>query len=165
MPAKVPPSDLDIAHCFNATFCASHGVEMRGGAAEPCYAPARQGMHAQLRYREDFAASALHEAAHWCIAGQSRLLLEDFGYIYLAPPRTPAVQQRFFEFELKTQTLEALFAAACGLPFTPSADNLAAQVAAFGRRIRDNKPALECWLATAAGARAALLRRNLRALR
>ena len=40
---------------------------MVGGAAEPLYLPDRGTRTAELHYREDFAASALHEAAHWCI--------------------------------------------------------------------------------------------------
>ena len=49
-----------IANCFNATFSACEHVRIIGGAAEPLYVPARDEHPAQLHYREDFAASALH---------------------------------------------------------------------------------------------------------
>ena len=100
-------TDLDIAACFNATFLHTEQTRMRGGAREPLYVPARDGQPAELRYREDFAASALHEAAHWCIAGRERRLLADFGYAYQPPPRTAAQQCGFYTLELKTQALVA----------------------------------------------------------
>ena len=97
---------------------------MIGGAAEPLYVPAAANQKAQLFYRENFAASALHEAAHWCIAGANRRTREDFGYIYVPPPRSVTQQEKFFASELRTQSLESLFAEQAGVKFIPSADNL-----------------------------------------
>jgi elongation factor P hydroxylase len=100
---------------------------LRGGADEPYYQPAadQQGSHL-LHYRHDFFASALHEVAHWCIAGEQRLQLADFGYWY-APDGRDVAQQRAFEAaEVKPQALEWLFSLACGYRFSVSVDNLGA---------------------------------------
>ncbi len=154
-------SDRAIADCFNATFLASERTRMIGGAAEPLYLPVRSGSPAELHYREDYAASALHEAAHWCIAGSERRSLTDFGYSYLPPPRTKPQQDAFFAFELKTQTLEALFADAAGLDFRASADNLDADVQSFARAIVEARPTVARWLVASRDDRA---RRFTRAL-
>ena len=75
-------------------------------------------------YREDFFASALHEVAHWCIAGPHRLSLVDYGYWYAPDGRSVAQQVDFEQVESKPQALEWFFAKACGYAFTVSADNL-----------------------------------------
>ncbi len=146
--------DRAIAACFDATFLASERTRMIGGAAEPLYLPACGDCPAELHYREDYAASALHEAAHWCIAGCERRTLTDFGYSYLPPPRTRVQQDAFFAFELKTQTLEAIFADAAGLEFQPSADNLDADVHAFARAIVATRSTVVNWLIETSDARA-----------
>jgi elongation factor P hydroxylase len=100
---------------------------MVGGAAEPLYEPHQ--MHAdgwaRLHFRQDFAASALHEAAHWCIAGAQRRAMVDFGYWYHPDGRNAEQQQEFYQFEVKPQALEWLLADAAGVSFNISADNLA----------------------------------------
>ena len=142
-----------IATCFNTAFDADR-VFLVGGANEPLYEPATVCAPARLHYREDFAASALHEAAHWCIAGSARRQLEDFGYAYISPPRSDAAQARFFAAELKTQTLESIFAGCASLEFRPSADNLEATVETFGRAVTNATPAMMSWLQGPSGARA-----------
>lgn len=110
---------------FNDCFLASEGTRLVGGAAEPLYRPAQQpgGIHL-LFYREDFFASALHEIAHWCIAGPARRRRPDFGYWY-APEGRDSAQQRAFEaVEVKPQAMEWLFSLACGYRFQVSVDNL-----------------------------------------
>jgi elongation factor P hydroxylase len=99
-----------------------------GGAAEPFYQPAvGVGEPHRLWYREDFFASALHEIAHWCIAGRERRLLPDFGYWYAPEGRNPAQQAAFEQVEVGPQALEWCFARACGYRFQVSTDNLAAE--------------------------------------
>ena len=72
----------------------------------------------------DYFRSALHEVAHWCVAGAERRLLPDFGYWY-APDGRDAQQQRAFEqVEVKPQALEQLFCEAAGHRFSVSMDNL-----------------------------------------
>lgn len=69
-------------------------------------------------------SSALHETAHWCIAGLERLKLEDFGYWYNPDGRTPQQQRIFEAAEVKPQALEWMFSNACGQGFNLSVDNL-----------------------------------------
>lgn len=144
---------LQIEKVFNQQF-AGLRVQMVGGAAEPLYLPATEHAPARLFYREDYAASALHEAAHWSIAGCRRRLLVDFGYTYIAPPRTTQQQQAFFQFELRTQSLEALFARAAGVAFQVSADNLESPVATFARQVEDSIDATWGWVSNSTDQRA-----------
>lgn len=113
-----------LEQVFNACFAQSQNTRLIGGAAEPVYQPARHPGKHLLFYREDFFASALHEVAHWCIAGEARRQLLDFGYWY-APEGRDRVQQRAFEaVEVKPQAMEWFFAKACGYRFQVSVDNL-----------------------------------------
>lgn len=77
-----------------------------------------------LYYREDFFASALHESAHWCIAGEARRKQVDFGYWYAPDGRDSKTQKAFEAVEIKPQALEWYFSKACGYPFSVSVDNL-----------------------------------------
>ena len=135
-----------FADCFYPRF----GTRLVGGASEPLYTPPTQeSPEAVIYYRDDYFASALHEVAHWCIAGQERRLREDFGYWY-APDGRNSKQQRAFErVESKPQALEWFFSKACGIRFRVSVDNLQAQAAGdasqqlgFQQRVLDQ--AL-CW--------------------
>ncbi len=94
---------------------------LRGGHQEPYYEV--QAGRAVIYFREDFAASALHEVAHWCVAGHERRKLNDYGYWYEAK-RDLLAQQRFEAVEVKPQALEWIFSVAAGLRFKASADNL-----------------------------------------
>jgi len=143
-----------VTRIFNALFADCCQTLMRGGAAEPLYLPAQAGSPAQLIFREDFAASALHEAAHWCIAGRQRRQQVDFGYAYQPPPRTAKDQARFFELEQKVQTLEMLFAQQAGIGFSPSADNLQAEVSTFAARLEQQRHEVKQWMDTSVDTRA-----------
>jgi elongation factor P hydroxylase len=124
-----PAPTLDaeaIAVVFNATFAARFATVMLGGAEEPLYLPGTNGVPARILYRSDFAASALHEAAHWCIAGPLRRRHVDYGYGYVPPPRPAAARRAFFDAERDVQALECAFAESAGLPFRISADDFAA---------------------------------------
>lgn len=153
-PAAEGLHHLHIAQIFNQCFRSSYATEMKGGADEPHYLPAAGGQYAQLHYREDFAASALHEAAHWCIAGVRRRLMEDFGYAYLTPPRDDQQQLRFFAFEVRNQSLESLFAAAAGNHFDVSADNPTWDLTEFRAQVGAQREATRQWLQSDAGERA-----------
>jgi elongation factor P hydroxylase len=98
---------------------------LQGGADEPLYQPAlQQGDSHVLYYRADYFASALHEVAHWCIAGAARRLQVDFGYWYAPDGRSTTAQLVFESVESKPQALEWYFAKACGYRFRVSVDNL-----------------------------------------
>jgi elongation factor P hydroxylase len=116
-------SDKEIAGCFNSDLGRRYRVRLIGGADEPLYEPGVSAWSV-IRYNRDYAASALHELAHWCIAGPARRDLIDYGYWYEPPPRSESAQARFAEAELPVQALESLLSEACGLPFRVSLDNL-----------------------------------------
>ena len=97
---------------------------LRGGAPEPLYEPANRSTPATIYFREDFVASALHEIAHWCIAGRTRREQVDYGYWYEPDGRSPADQARFSLVEARPQALEWCFSQAAGVPFRVSLDNL-----------------------------------------
>ncbi|MGE0623105.1 MAG: elongation factor P hydroxylase [Pseudomonadales bacterium] len=116
-------TDRQIAGCFNRSLGRQHRVRLIGGAAEPLYLPGEGGF-ATIRYTRDYPASALHELAHWCIAGRDRRRRVDYGYWYLPPPRTAASQAAFGRVEVPVQALESRLARACGLSFRVSIDDL-----------------------------------------
>lgn len=124
-PRRFPPAidHAALARCFEACFSAFR-VRCIGGAPEPRYEPESDGRRARLYYRDDHAASVLHEAAHWCLAGLHRHRLPDFGYDYAPPPRTAAQQTEFLRLERRPQALESLFADAAGVPFVASFDDV-----------------------------------------
>jgi elongation factor P hydroxylase len=131
-----------VTACFNGLFQHSEATVLRGGAEEPEYLPALNAAPAQIFFRADFVASALHEVAHWCIAGHRRRQLRDYGYWYHPDGRDAPQQARFMAVEARPQALERLFSEACGLPFRPSLDNLdapptAAESRVFARLIDD----------------------------
>jgi len=114
-----------LERIFAACFLESCCTRLAGGAREPLYQPAEKagGLHL-LWYRDDYFASALHEAAHWCIAGERRRQMPDFGYWYAPDGRDSAQQAAFEAVEAKPQALEWLFSLACGYRFRISVDNL-----------------------------------------
>ena len=76
----------DIVACFDQLFSQRFNVRLRGGGEEPLFRPAREGEMAEIQFRADYPASALHEVAHWCLAGRKRHRYEDFGYWYIPQP-------------------------------------------------------------------------------
>ncbi len=114
-----------LERVFAECFYRDYATVLVGGAPEPLYLPASEagGVH-RIHYREDYFASALHEVAHWCIAGERRRGLTDFGYWYSPDGRTAEQQRAFERVEYRPQALEWHFARACGYRFRVSADNL-----------------------------------------
>lgn len=109
---------------FNGIFSSTSHTVLRGGADEPLYLPAVPPAPAQIIYREDFTASALHEVAHWCIAGTTRRRRRDYGYWYAPDGRSRRGQQDFQRVEARPQAMEWIFSMSCGAPFSLSLDNL-----------------------------------------
>ncbi len=121
------PADAGCAaleRLFGYALGATHHAVLSGGAAEPLYEPATAEAPAQIHYTGDHLRSALHEIAHWCIAGPARLRMVDYGYWYLPDGRDAAAQQAFEQVEVRPQALELVFCAAMGIPFRVSLDNL-----------------------------------------
>ncbi|MFT7288414.1 MAG: elongation factor P hydroxylase [Halieaceae bacterium] len=113
-----------IARAFDQQFLPTQNTCLRGGAEEPLYEPARDAHPAKIWFREDYASSALHEAAHWCIAGPARRLRRDYGYWYDPDGRSGDAQEAFMQVEARPQALEWYFSKASGVVFRLSLDNL-----------------------------------------
>lgn len=94
------------------------------GDDEPQYYAKTAELPAQIVFAHGFFASCLHEISHWCIAGQRRRGLDDFGYWYAPDGRDAAQQREFEQVEIAPQALECLFTLALGKRFRVSTDNL-----------------------------------------
>ena len=106
---------------FDRVFRTTDDTILCGGATEPFYEP---GSPSVIHFREDYDRSALHEVAHWCVAGAGRRRLPDYGYWYAPDGRNPDQQRAFYTVEVKPLAIEALFCEALNLPFAVSVDNL-----------------------------------------
>ncbi len=124
---RMEPDARILERIFADCFADAYRTLLVGGGEEPLYVPSSDpGVPHRIVYREDYFASALHEVAHWCVAGSARRGLDDYGYWY-APDGRDADQQVAFErVESRPQALEWIFSDACAFSFTLSADNLEA---------------------------------------
>ncbi len=115
----------DLVTLFDGCFAGDFNTRLLGGFAEPEYLPAdaEQGFN-RVHFTRDYFRSALHEVAHWCVAGAERRRLADFGYWYAPDGRTAEQQGAFEQVEVKPQALEWIFCAAAAHRFEVSTDNL-----------------------------------------
>lgn len=115
----------DLITIFHACFGANYNTRLVKGDNEPLYLPAndQQNYHA-IYFAHGFFSSALHECAHWLIAGEERRKLVDFGYWYAPDGRTAEQQALFQCVEVKPQALEWILSKAAGHLFRVSSDNL-----------------------------------------
>lgn len=119
----------DIVTLFDGIFADSYQTRLVKGGDEPLYLPAtRDRPYHQIIFARGYFASALHEISHWCIAGDKRRQLEDYGYWYLPDGRNAEQQQAFEQAEIAPQALEKLFTQACERTFHVSVDNLGGDV-------------------------------------
>ena len=134
-----------------------------GGGEEPLFRPSADPERDLQRviYREDYFASALHEVAHWCLAGARRRELEDYGYWYSPDGRSAEEQTRFELAEVEPQALEWIFSEACDFEFNLSVDNLVAGLGSSGRFEMSVEARRDRFLAEGLPARAAAYRRAL----
>jgi elongation factor P hydroxylase len=117
-------SALDLISLFEHCFSADYHTVLIGGAEEPIYLPSVDSAPHRIVFTRDYFASALHEVAHWCVAGEERRRLPDYGYWYSPDGRSAEQQAEFERLEIKPQALEWMFSTACARPFRVSADNL-----------------------------------------
>ncbi|GEA13332.1 elongation factor P hydroxylase [Alteromonas sp. KUL49] len=125
------PSSLDkdpqvevLIRLFNSEF-SDFNTRLVLGEDEPIYLPANdQTPYHQIVFAHGYFSSALHEIAHWCIAGAKRRLQEDYGYWYCPDGRDELQQAEFEKVEVKPQAIEWAFTAASGRKFQVSTDNL-----------------------------------------
>ena len=115
----------DIIRLFDGLFSDTENTRLIAGETEPEYLPAcdKYPYH-RLIFAHGFYESALHEIAHWCIAGRERRKQVDFGYWYAPDGRTQEQQRQFERVEVKPQALEWVLSEACGRRFRISTDNL-----------------------------------------
>jgi elongation factor P hydroxylase len=119
------PSCQELIGLFEQTFYPDYATRLVAGGDEPEYIPATlQEGCSRIIFTRDYCASALHEIAHWCVAGPLRRRQVDYGYWYQPDGRNQVQQALFEQVEVKPQALEWLFSEACGLRFRISADNL-----------------------------------------
>ena len=115
----------DLIVIFNQIFAEKYNTRLTKGGDEPLYSPAsKQCNYHQIIFAHGYYSSALHEIAHWCIAGKARRLLEDFGYWYQPDGRNEQQQKTFEQVEIKPQAIEWAFCVAANKKFNVSADNL-----------------------------------------
>ncbi len=123
------PSAQGLIDLFNGLFEQSCHTTLEGGGSEPVYIPGEAGVaNSRVIFTRDYFSSALHEVAHWCIAGAERRALPDYGYWYAPDGRNAEQQVAFQSVEVKPQALECIFSQACGISFAPSLDNLEGEV-------------------------------------
>ncbi|STX27515.1 transporting ATPase [Legionella beliardensis] len=115
----------DLITIFNACFAKRYNTQLVKGDNEPLYLPAtaNRPFHA-IYFAYGFFSSALHECAHWFIAGKARRGLVDYGYWYVPDGRTYEEQALFQQVEVKPQALEWILSTAAGYRFQFSIDNL-----------------------------------------
>jgi len=116
---------LDLIHLFNQCFALDYNTRLVKGGDEPLYRPAdeHQPYHA-IFFAHGFFSSALHECAHWFIAGEQRRKHVDFGYWYAPDGRTAEQQALFQQLEVKPQAIEWILSASADYRFQVSLDNL-----------------------------------------
>ncbi|WP_261817461.1 elongation factor P hydroxylase [Vibrio gallicus] len=110
---------------FDTTFFELYQTRLVSGDDEPIYLPADQtyACH-RIIFAHGYYASALHEIAHWCVAGPKRRELEDFGYWYEPDGRDQQTQSEFERVEIRPQAYEWILARSAGFRFQVSCDNL-----------------------------------------
>lgn len=115
----------EIEDVFHKVFFHRYNTVLCGGYDEPLYMPSSdEKMPNKIMYRHDYISSALHEVAHWCVAGEERRKREDYGYWYSPDGRDEQQQKKFEQVEVLPQAIECAFSKACGLAFRVSIDNL-----------------------------------------
>jgi elongation factor P hydroxylase len=128
-----------LIHLFDALFFQTHHTRLVNGllypefGGEPLYLPVGyDGVpYARIVFAHGYFSSALHEVAHWCIAGGQRRQQVDFGYWYVPDGRSIEQQEIFQKVEVKPQSLEWIFHRACGRRFCVSIDNLSGPADTF----------------------------------
>lgn len=118
----------DLITLFNTCFTLEYNTQLVKGEDEPLYLPANaQYPFHSIIFANGFFSSALHECAHWFIAGSARRQLIDYGYWYVPDGRNQEQQYHFQQVEVKPQALEWILSEASGYTFQFSLDNLNSQ--------------------------------------
>lgn len=118
-----------LIQIFSDCFEEQYQTRLVKGEGDPVYLPrsADRPLH-EIRFAHGFFSSALHECAHWLIAGHARRQREDFGYWYEPDGRSVEQQRQFEQVEIKPQAIEWILSNAAGYRFRVSVDNLSGTV-------------------------------------
>lgn len=115
----------DLITIFNHCFAEQYNTRLVKGGNEPIYIPANaETQYHAIYFANGFFSSALHECAHWFVAGPKRREQIDFGYWYAPDGRTEEEQALFQQVEVKPQAIEWILSMAAGYRFQISLDNL-----------------------------------------
>ncbi len=115
----------DLITLFHSCFFTAYNTQLVKGDDEPLYLPQDESRpHNTLIFAHGFFASALHECAHWLIAGEARRKMVDFGYWYVPDGRSEQEQELFQSVEVKPQAMEWILSKAANFRFRVSIDNL-----------------------------------------
>lgn len=129
----------DLITLFNRCFENDYRTRLIGGGEEPIYSPQNEAQsYHTIVFTRDYFSSALHECAHWFIAGAARRQCVDYGYWYEPDGRDADTQCLFEQVEVKPQALEWILSTAADYPFQISLDNLqgaARSTAAFRKAL------------------------------
>ncbi len=118
----------ELLALLNDQYLNAYETTIVGGHEEPFYRAFDGQNGAQIQFSHDYIRSALHELAHWCVAGEQRRKMDDYGYWYAADGRDQEQQNAFYQVEVKPQTIEWAFSLVIDVDFEPSVDNLDNQV-------------------------------------
>ena len=115
----------ELIKLFNNLFSEQYNTKLLAGSNEPFYKVRAKLYHFdRIYYANDFFSSALHEIAHWCLAGRERRKQDDYAYWYEPDGRDQFRQNQFYQVECKPQALEWIFSVASNYAFQFSLDNL-----------------------------------------
>lgn len=121
----------DLIRLFNRCFSQSHNTRLVKGRDEPLYLPRDMSIEGyiaqpyhQIIFAHGYFRSALHEIAHWMVAGSARREQVDYGYWYEADGRDAAQQTLFERVEVYPQAIEWFLTKSTGHRFCVSVDNL-----------------------------------------
>ena len=124
----------DLITLFEVCFFDKFNTRLVKGGHEPIYIPS--DTHAegysvknyhQIIFAHGFFRSALHEVAHWLVAGDQRRLKLDYGYWYAPDGRNAGQQAEFERVEVRPQAIEWVLTKACDHAFRVSVDNLSGE--------------------------------------
>lgn len=98
-------------------------LKIIGGAEEPFYLAPKENIDAIIYFRSNYPRSLLHEMSHYCLAGDRRRNIDDFGFWYSPCGRSAEEQEMFETVEARPQGLEKAMCEILGIKFLPSLDD------------------------------------------
>lgn len=106
-------------------------LTVQGGADEPFYVAPKSNVNATIHFRSNYPRSLLHEVSHYCLAGNRRRNIDDFGFWYAPCGRTADEQRQFELVEARPQGLEKAMCDIIGIEFSPSLDDFSGRAASI----------------------------------